>query len=201
MEEAKPLPKAIIFDCDGTLVDTETPYMSAFNKALQETFAGEGEAPKLNEEVWGRDCCGRGLEYDAKYAVTNFNLSCSADEFLVRWKSNFAKLIAEPGSITLLPGFDDLMSFARSQGFKCGVASSSDRHGLKLKLTNGVVANSKVLSSLDGFDTVVSNDDVTKHKPDPEIYLLAAERLGVPAAACCVSRTLPQGFLLAKMQG
>merc|ERR1712032_86295 len=80
-------------------------------------------------------------------------------------------------------------------------ASSSDGAGLRLKLLNGVVAQSRVVSGLDDFDVVLSNDDVTRHKPDPEIYLLAASRLGVPPEACWVLEDSEPGVMAGKNAG
>lgn len=192
---------ALIFDCDGTLVDTEQPYMDAFNAALAKLHRGPGAAPAVDSEVWGRDCSGRGLEHDAEYAVSTLGLSTTSGEFLDLWKKNFAELTESPGSIPLLPGFDELYAYARGGGLRVAVASSSDAAGLRRKLTNGVVANSRVVSGLDAFDAIISNDDVTKHKPDPEIYLLTAEKLGVAPGACWVVEDTATGVSAGRRAG
>lgn len=194
---------ALIFDCDGTLVDTEKLYMEAFNRAVvrHRGDGPEGAAAIPSKEVWGRDCSGRGLEYDSDFAVKTFGLGCSAAEFLESWKSEFNEMSSVPRAITLHPGFDELYVFLRSQGWKCAVASSSDGPGLRKKLTNGVVANSHVILGLDVFDVIVSNDDVTRHKPDPEIYILAASRLGVAPQFCWVVEDSSTGVLAGKNAG
>lgn len=135
------------------------------------------------------------MEYDSRYAVQTFGLKSTMEEFLDLWKKQFDVVTEAPGTIPLLPGFDEVYAFARSRGMKVGVASSSDGAGLKRKLLNGVVANSKILTGLDGFDTIVSNDDVTRHKPDPEIYLLAAARLGVQPEDCWVVEDTATGAM------
>uniref|UniRef100_A0A7S1QX04 Uncharacterized protein n=1 Tax=Alexandrium catenella TaxID=2925 RepID=A0A7S1QX04_ALECA len=104
----------------------------------------------------------------------------------------------------MLPGFDELYTHARSKGLRVAVASSSDGAGLQLKLRNGVVAHSAAVTAVDGpggFDAVTSNDDVTKHKPDPEIYLVTAARLGVAPERCWVVEDTTTGVAAGKNAG
>merc|ERR1712129_244569 len=124
-----------------------------------------------------------------------FGLRGTADEFLALWKANFAELISEPGSIPLMKGFDELYAHLRERGLKVAVASSSDGPGLRKKITNGIAAHSKIGVGLESFDIIVSNDDVTKHKPDPEIYLLAAKKLEVEPEECWVVEDTATGVL------
>jgi len=198
---SEPAVAALIFDCDGTMVDTETPYMTAFNQALAQMYRGDGAAPAVSRRSWGRDCSGRGLEYDSEYAVANFDLNGTAAEFLSRWKENFAAMTARPKSIRLLNGFDKLYTHAKRMGLKVAVASSCDGVALRKKLENGVVANSRVVSALDAFDVILSNDNVTRHKPDPEIYLAAARELGVRPEACWVVEDSNPGVMAGKSAG
>jgi len=194
---------AVICDCDGTLVDTDRPYLEALNAAIADVraTAGGDSGKEVSMEIWIRDLAGRGLEADAEYSVRNFNLDCSADEFLVRWKRYFIEISAIPGALPAKPGFDELYGYARGKNMKFAVASSSDGHGLRQKLLNGLIASSSLVSGLDDFDCVLSNDDVTKHKPDPEIYLLAAARLGVPPSECWVVEDTEPGVLAGQAAG
>lgn len=193
-------PDAIIFDCDGTLVDTETPYMQALNMAVYELSDGKSQGV-TSREIWGRNYSGKGLEYDSIQAVEQFGLSCSHAEFLVLWQRRMTELISEPRSIALNDGFDELYAHAREKGLKIAVASSSDRNGLRLKLTNGLLSHSRVVKGLEDFDLILSNDEVTKHKPDPEIYLLAAELLGTSPETCLVVEDTATGVLAGKRAG
>lgn len=193
-------PAAIIFDCDGTLVDTETPYMKALNMAVYELSRGSSQGV-TSREIWGRNYSGKGLEYDSIQAIEQFGLNCGHAEFLDLWQRRMTELIRESGSIALNAGFDELYAHARKKGLKVAVASSSDGDGLRLKLTNGVLAHSKVVKSLQDFDLILSNDEVTKHKPDPEIYLLAAKLLGTSPERCLVIEDTATGVLAAKRAG
>jgi len=192
---------AVIFDCDGTLVDTETPYMISFNQAISDLYVGLGDAPAVSKQEYGAGCSGQGLERCAEYALSHFGLEGNVIGFVEIWKTHMADLILQPGSIRLMDGFDELYTYAKSRNMKIGVASSSDAAGLKMKLTNGVLANSAVVDSLSAFDVIVSNDEVARHKPDPEIYLLAAERMGVFPASCWVVEDSEPGILAGRRAG
>jgi HAD superfamily hydrolase (TIGR01509 family) len=93
----------------------------------------------------------------------------------------------------LLPGVEALLGDARALGLARAVASSSscgwvegwlDRHGIREML-----------------DVVVARDDVTNVKPDPELFLLAARRLGVAPAGCLVFEDSPNGMRAALAAG
>jgi len=193
--------EALIFDCDGTLVDTETPYRQSLNETIARFAAGA--APEIGPERWGAEFSGRGVQRCAELGAALCS-GVAAEAFLHAWLTRFAELIAEPGSVPLLPGFDELYARARARGLRLAVASSSDGAGLLLKLRNGVVAQSAVLKAVDGpggFDAVTSNDDVTKHKPDPEIYLVTAARLGVAPERCWVVEDTSTGVAAGKNAG
>lgn len=194
-------PRALICDCDGTLVDTDRPYLDALNMAIAASYTGVGFAPGVSDEVWGRDLAGRGLEADAQYAVRKFDLGCDPGRFLELWKAKFSECVSEAGSVPLLDGFDELYQHVRGCGIRFAVASSSDGAGLRQKLLSGVVSNSLLVSGLDDFDVVVSNDDVTRHKPDPEIYLLAARLLGLRPDLCWVLEDTEPGVAAGKSAG
>lgn len=196
-------PKALIFDCDGTLLDTETLYRNSFMMAVKffrdNSDALAGVPPSMTEDQWGAECSGRGGDYMSLYAVQKFNLDCSAKEFYTKWGEYSTSAFQKP--IPLMPGFDELYAAARKKGLKVAVASSSNGQRLRMKLANGVVANSKILEDVEDFDVVVSNDDVTRHKPDPEIYLLAARRLGLAPEDCWVIEDTTTGVLAGKNAG
>lgn len=189
--------RGIFFDCDGTLVETETAYMNAFNKALSE-MAGCNDFC-VSPTVWGRDFAGQGN--GSAVAVARYDLKCCAAEFDALWMQLFAQDTAEPGSIPLLKGFDTLYQHARARMMQVAVASSSDGQVLRRKLRNGVVANSAAVSSLSDFDLILSNDNVSRRKPDPEIYTLAASMLGLQPRTCMVVEDSATGVLAGARAG
>lgn len=93
----------------------------------------------------------------------------------------------------MLPGIAATVSTANARGLKVAVASSSTRRW--------VTRNLKKFGILDRFDTICTRDDVSAVKPDPALYLLALERLGVTADEAIAFEDSPNGILAAKGAG
>ncbi len=158
--------QAVVFDCDGVLVDSEP----------------------LADEIWTRVLAGHGYEMTSddgdvcrgtSEATTYAHFAGRADV------PPFDAFMAEIDAIRIpvyeerLVAFDDAVATVRSlaaQGVTMAVASSSRRGALKGKLE---------LTDLDRyFDVIVGGDEVDHGKPAPDVYLEAAARLGVEPAAC-----------------
>lgn len=91
------------------------------------------------------------------------------------------------------PGLLPLLDFARREGIACGVATSAPDENVRFVLDG--------LAIRPYFRQVVDASHVRRGKPDPEIYLLAAERLGMPAAACVVFEDAIAGIQSARGAG
>ncbi len=158
--------QAVVFDCDGVLVDSEP----------------------LADEIWTRVLAGHGYEMTSddgdvcrgtSEATTYAHFAGRADV------PPFDAFMAEIDAIRIpvyeerLVAFDDAVATVRSlaaQGVTMAVASSSRRGALKGKLE---------LTDLDRyFDVIVGGDEVDHGKPAPDVYLETAARLGVEPAAC-----------------
>jgi len=96
-----------------------------------------------------------------------------------------------PKQLRAFPGACQLVRDCRSAGLKTAVASSADR----VK----IVANLEQIGLPPGeWDTIVTGEDVEKRKPDPDIFLRAAARLGLPPLACVVVEDAVTGVTAAK---
>jgi len=93
----------------------------------------------------------------------------------------------------LLPGVANCVASAKTRGLKLAVASSSTR--------TWVTHNLKRFGLLDSFDAICTRDYVEAVKPDPALYLLALERLGVRADEAIAFEDSPHGILAAKRAG
>ncbi len=166
---------AVIFDCDGTLVDSEPLARLAWERAL--TPYGYALTDTDAEASVG-------LPYPRVHAYFAERAELPGAE--VFWTEFSGELFALIDSSLVL--FEDAVEAARAlraHGVPVAVASSSPRDRLRRTLGRAGL--------LDAFDVVVSGDEVEHGKPAPDMFLLAASRLGVEPAACVVIEDSPPG--------
>jgi HAD superfamily hydrolase (TIGR01509 family) len=166
---------AVIFDCDGTLVDSEPLARTAWERAL---------APYGYALTDADAEASVGLPYPRVHAYFAERAELPAAEpFWVELSGELFALIDSE-----LAPFDDAVNAARelrSRGVPVAVASSSPRDRLHRTLRRAGL--------LDAFDVTVAGDEVTNGKPAPDMFLLAAERLGAPPEECVVIEDSPPG--------
>ena len=177
--------KAVIFDNDGVLIDSEPMHLEADLK----TLAAEGivwEQHQLRRfigvkdiDMWHVLCAELGLPH--------------TPEEMCGKKLAYHDTIFTPERIRPIGGIPELFRSLKEQGVKIAVASSSSRSLIGPWLT--------WMSLRDQLDAFVTAEDVTHSKPHPEPYLLAAARLGVPAAQCVAVEDSPHGVQSAKAAG
>jgi len=191
--------KALVFDCDGVLVDTERDgHRVAFNQA----FAAKG----LGVE-WDVACYGEllkvsgGKERMRHYfdgagwpgGVTDRD-ALIAD--LHRLKTDLFMQIIESGQLSLRPGVARLVDEALADGMPMAVCSTSNERAVSL-----IVERLLGPDRARGFGLILAGDVVSRKKPDPEIYRLACARLRLPARDCVVIEDSRNGLLAATAAG
>jgi beta-phosphoglucomutase family hydrolase len=175
--------KAVLWDLDGVLVDTASFHFEAW----RELFAGEGK--DIGEEEFRRTF---GLRNDAILREILGGLPRQRVEELSRRKEElFRAKIA--GRITPTPGVPALLERLRQTGRRMAVVSSAPRQNVEMVLHG--------LGIEDAFDVIVAEEDASRGKPDPQGYLLAAERLGAAPEECAVVEDAPGGVEAAKRAG
>jgi beta-phosphoglucomutase len=156
--------QAVIFDCDGVLVDTEPLHYAAFQKVLAPLCLGHDYARYLDHFV-GFD------DRDAflyAFEEAGRQMSASRLEELIEAKSAALGELIEQGTPSF-PGVVELVEELRNKGVAMAVASGALRHEVEAFVAS---------LGLGGvFRVIVGANDVKKSKPDPETYLLAIERL------------------------
>lgn len=188
------LSQAVIFDMDGLIVDTENIYYNAYNQTLNELGV---DIPRE-----GYVCCvGHPVEDNSAEAVKLYDLPIRPEDFLESWMNRFETAISDPEQIDLMPGFLELLAHLRSKDYKLGIASSTPKHRMQTTLKNGVLPHLGVDELSEIFGAIYSGSDVVNTKPDPEIYLKAAETLGVGPENCTVFEDSLAGVQSGKAAG
>ena len=177
--------KALIFDFDGLILDTETAEVDVWREIYAEYKL---EFPILK---WVTIVGGRGAaHFDAAEFLSEQVGGMDIDELNTRYDEERLKLIAEQ---EVLPGVVGLLDAADKQGLKLGIASSSP--------FSWVEGHLRRLGLFERFEVVCTRDDVEIAKPDPALFILAAESLGVGADEVVVFEDSENGVLAAKAAG
>jgi beta-phosphoglucomutase len=176
--------KAVLFDLDGVLVDSEPISREASDKILSD--AGIVQTPEERTRVYGR----RTID-NYRDAIEARGLDLDPAELVRRKNALFRKLIK--GRLRPLPGVVDLLSELNEKGVKTAVVSSSPLERVNASLHEVGLKTE--------FDAVLSGDCCVKGKPDPDPFLTAAERLGVEPGECVVLEDAEAGILAAKAAG
>lgn len=180
--------EAVIFDMDGVLVDTEIKYMHD----EVDFFADHGVAMKVEDLYWTagtshQDFCRLvreqlatvGIELDDHQAWTTYK----------EWEAT------RPWNYTevLNPGVAQTLAELRRRGVRVALASSSPQESIERALSQCGLG--------EYFEFYVSGKDFKESKPNPEIYLHAVERLGLPVSACCCVEDSVPGITAGKAAG
>ena len=195
---------ALVFDCDGVLADTERyGHLPAFNA----TFEHFDLPVRWDEQEYGRRLAiGGGKERLASlFADPGFTRSAGVPDdeggrtdLLARWHrdktARFTELVAS-GSVPARPGVARLIGEALSSGWTVAVASTSAEASVRAVLTHAVG------DELAQRIPVFAGDVVPAKKPDPAIYLLAVEQLGLEPADVLVVEDSRNGLLAATRAG
>lgn len=174
--------QAVIFDMDGVLVDSEPLHLEALNEVL----AAEGH--RLTEAEY---LAYVGVADEWADLIRRKGLRHAPEHYRERYHQAVLRALRRP--LRPQPGVAALLDGVRARGLKVGLASSSRREW--------VAATLAALGFADRFDAVVSGEMVSRGKPAPDIFLLAAERLGVPPERCLVVEDAPAGVAAAKAAG
>jgi HAD superfamily hydrolase (TIGR01509 family) len=181
-------PQAVLFDMDGTLIDSEGLWLSAEVSVMDRlggTWSPEDQSV----------CLGGPLERVAYYMLDRATVPCTVEEImesiLVEMEHRF-----RVSALGWRPGARRLLLDAREAGVPTALVSASWN-----RLIDAV--SDKIRDDLgrDAFDVVIAGDDVANSKPHPEPYQTAADLLGVPTGDCLALEDSPTGVVSAVTAG
>lgn len=176
--------KAVIWDMDGVIADTALYHMQAWQKALRKKGVDFTEEDfqkyfgQRNEEIIGK-VLGEEITKD------------EMDEIAIEKEESFRSLVRP--NVRLLPGVIDLMKVLSKNDFIMALASSTPMKNIQL-LTQSLGIDRC-------FQSIISAEDVTEGKPNPQVFLLAAESLAIEPGNCIVIEDAVAGITAAKKAG
>ncbi len=175
--------RAVLWDMDGTLVDTE-PYWMAAETPLVERFGGSWTHEQSLKLI------GLGLD-DAARLFQDAGVRMTVPDIVDHLTDDVMRQLATEG-VPFRPGARDLLAGLREAGIKTALVTMSMR-----RMARSVVD----LIDFDAFDVVVAGDDVTRPKPFPDPYLQACELLGVHPGETVAIEDSPNGLRSAVAAG
>ncbi len=175
------MPKAIILDMDGVVLDSE-PVRNKVHRALAKEFGYE-----LKKEDW-LDMRGKTAEANARRLLARCVPGTSLERFLKRKDEIFDSVKKGIGAF---PGFEGFMK--RIKGYRVALATSSTKRNAEELLKQCGIRHY--------FKVIVTGNDVENGKPHPECFLKAAETLGAKPEECVVVEDSVNGVRAAKAAG
>ena len=176
--------KAVLFDLDGTLMDSmwlwadiDVEYLGRF---------GYGLPDDLQKSIEGM-----GFTETAYYFKERFHIPDSIETIKEEWNRMAYEKYAH--EVSTKPGAIEFLKRLRENGIKTAIASSNSHELIRTCLKNNHIE--------DQFDCIVTSCDVPKGKPAPDIYLKAAQLLETAPEHCLVFEDVPMGILAGKSAG
>lgn len=177
--------EAVIFDMDGVILDSEPLHQQLEARMYQEL--GISVSAEEVRSYIGVNSYEMWRTFRERHGVTR-----SVEELVQIERDRYRRIVAEQG-VPFVPGVLELIRNLAGRGIRLAVASSAPREQIDHAL------ESAEMTAL--FQARVSGDEVLRSKPDPAIFLLAAERLRVDTGACIVIEDAPHGVAAARAAG
>jgi HAD superfamily hydrolase (TIGR01509 family) len=174
-------PRAVIFDMDGLLLDSEPLYRLTWKAAASSLGF------PIDDVLYER-FVGRGNVESEEILREHFGETFPLDEFHTRWSRDFADRLT---TIATKPGAMELLAAIENRRIPKALATSSPR-SLALRCLGDLASR---------FDALAFGDEVSHSKPAPDLFLLASQRLGIAPADCLVLEDSEAGVRAARAAG
>lgn len=176
--------KAVIFDMDGVIFDTERIYLEEWIQIF------ESFGYKMTRDIYV-PLMGRGRKIIKCIFKEKFGEDIPIEEMYIKKDKMLYEAIDK--GIPIKEGAIEIIDFLLQNNFKIALATSAKRERLEKQLKKSGLYKK--------FDALVSGDDVKNSKPNPEIFTLAAKKINVPCNNCIVIEDSKAGILAAKNAG
>lgn len=178
--------EAILFDMDGTLLDSEGFYYKAWKLVLDEFGLA------VDTDLWMGSLVGKTDEQAFAFLQKHCGFDIDEQTFHARKDEQMAALV-ETDRVSLMPGAMELLDYLQGQSIALALVTSSSRAGATYHL--------KTHNLFDVFSVIVTRDEVQFPKPHAEPYEQCIQRLNVPKARSLVLEDSPTGAVAAKAAG
>ncbi|MGO2198842.1 MAG: HAD family hydrolase [Pseudolactococcus laudensis] len=177
--------KTVIFDMDGVLVDSEYTFLETKTDMLK--TAGFPKDVSYQYQFMG-------TTFEVMWTIMKEELGLPESiSFYINDMNERREVMIARDGIRAIKGAQDLVKRLFEAGFKLAVASSSPKHEIVRAMTE--------LGLVDYFEVLVSGEEVAHSKPAPDVFLAAAERLGVSAQDAIIIEDTKNGSLAARRAG
>lgn len=177
--------KAVLFDFDGVIVQSEELHMRTFLELLSDYGV------EVSRERWYRDFAGTGSRRIFEVLAREHSIGKDLDELVETRRNDFISH-AKKGELKEVPGLRDFLGYLKEKGIKTAIVSGGHRSYIEMLLD---------LLGINTFDFIVTADDIKARKPDPEPFLLAARTLGIIPERCLVIEDSYSGCEAARRAG
>ncbi len=176
--------KAFLFDLNGTMIDDMPYHIKAWHRIL--TNLGK----TISYEATKEQCYGKNHELLERVFPGRFSLE-EKDQMSIEKEKQYQQEYKP--HLQLIPGLENVLQKANAEGIKIAIGSAALLFNINFVL-DGLAIRSY-------FDAIVSADDVTHSKPDPETFLKCAEKLNLDPKDCLVFEDAPKGVEAAQRAG